>query len=62
MITFVGATNSLTTQFQIPAGVAYGTQLFAQSVALIAPNSLPNGQNAFGATVSNGLATFISNF
>src|SRR3990167_7712110 len=47
MITFVGATNSLTTQFQVPAGVAYGTQLFAQSVALIAPNSLPNGQNAF---------------
>jgi hypothetical protein len=62
MLTFVGASSSLTTQFQVPAGVAYGTQLFAQSVALVVPFSLPNGQNAFGATVSNGLASFISNF
>jgi hypothetical protein len=61
-ISFVGVTNSLTTQFQIPAGVPYGLQLFAQSAALIAPNSLPNNQNAFGATLSNGLASFISAF
>ncbi|HEX6812073.1 MAG TPA: hypothetical protein VF384_10660 [Planctomycetota bacterium] len=62
MNTFVGATNSLTTTFQIPAGVGYGTQIFAQSLALIVPNSLPHGQNAFGATLSNGLASFISSF
>jgi hypothetical protein len=62
MLPFVGNTNSLPTQFQIPAGVAYGTQIFAQSVALIAPFSLPNGQNAYGATLSNGLASFISGF
>ena len=49
-------------QFQIPAGVGYGTQVFAQSLALIAPFSQPGGQNAFGATMSNGLASFISGF
>jgi len=62
LITFSGNTNSLTTQFQIPPAVGYGTQLFAQSFALIAPFSLPGGMNAFGATVSNGLASFISPF
>lgn len=56
---FVGNTNSLTTQFQIPAGVPSGFQLFAQSVALVVPGTGP-GQNAFGATLSNGLASFIS--
>ncbi|MBL8753114.1 MAG: hypothetical protein JNK15_07410 [Planctomycetes bacterium] len=59
-LAFVGGANSLTTQFQIPAGVPYGTQLFAQSAAIVAPNSLPNGQNAFGATLSNAVASFIS--
>jgi hypothetical protein len=61
-LAFVGATNSLTTQFQIPAGAPYGFQLFAQSAALVQPNSLPNGQNAFGATLSNAVASFISFF
>lgn len=61
-LAFVGAANSLTTQFQIPAGAPYGFQLFAQSAALIQPNSLPNGQNAFGATLSNALASFIAPF
>lgn len=59
---FVGATSSLTTQFQIPAGVPGGFQLYAQSAALIQAGSLPNGQNAFGATVSNGVASYISSF
>ena len=62
LIAFVGTTNSLTTQFQVPAGVSYGFQLYAQAAALVVPNSLPNGQNAFGATVSNGVASFISAF
>ena len=59
---FVGGAPSLTTQFQIPAGVAYGTQIFATAVALFMPNSLPNGQNAFGAVTSNSVASFISGF
>lgn len=62
LIAFVGNSNSLTTQFQVPNGVAYGTELFAQSVALVVPGSLPTGLNAFGATVSNGVASFISPF
>ncbi|HZN37335.1 MAG TPA: hypothetical protein VFD82_00955 [Planctomycetota bacterium] len=62
MLAFVGNSSSLPSQFQVPAGVPYGFQVFAQSVALITPFSLPGGQNAFGATVSNGVASFISGF
>jgi hypothetical protein len=62
LIAFVGGTNSLTTQFQVPAGVTIGTELFAQSVALVVPGSLPNGQNTFGATLSNAVASYISIF
>ena len=61
-LAFAGSTPQLTTQFQIPAGVPYGTQIFATAVALFVPNSLPNGQNAFGAVTSNGVASFISTF
>jgi hypothetical protein len=61
-IAYAGATNSQTTSFAIPAGLAYGTQFYAQSAALVVPGSLPNGQNAFGATVSNGIASFVSAF
>jgi len=32
-----------------------GLVLFSQSLSLVAPSSLPNGQNAFGMTTSNGL-------
>ena len=62
MLAFAGGTPSLTTQFQIPAGVAYGTRVYATAVALFAPNSLPNGQNPFGAVTSNGVVSFISSF
>ncbi|HEX6810832.1 MAG TPA: hypothetical protein VF384_04330 [Planctomycetota bacterium] len=61
-IAFAGATPSLTTQFQIPAGVPYGTKVFATAVALFVPNSLPTGQNAFGAVTSNGIVSFVSTF
>ena len=59
---YVGATNSLTTTFAVPAGVPYGFQFYATSAALIAPNSLPNGQNAAGFVTSNGVASFVSSF
>ncbi len=55
-----GPTNTVT--LAIPAGVPSGTQLFAQSIALVTPNSLPNGQNAFGMTVSNGVLSYIAPF
>ncbi|HEX5052767.1 MAG TPA: hypothetical protein VFZ65_13405 [Planctomycetota bacterium] len=61
-LSFVGGTPSQTTMLQIPAGVAYGTQIYATSAALIAPGTLPNGQNAFGAVTSNGVRSFISSF
>lgn len=53
-------TGSVT--FTIPAGVPTGAEIFSQSVSLVVPFSLPNGQNAFGLTTSNGLRTTISSF
>ncbi len=60
MVAFVGTSETLVTPLAIPAGVPYGVRLFAQSVALVVPHSLPGGNNAFGAVVSNGVASFIS--
>ena len=42
--------------------MASGLELYAQGVNLIVPNSLPNGQNAFGMTLSNGMRQRISSF
>ena len=52
----VGSTPSQANVFSLPPAGPVGFQLFAQSVALIAPNSLPNGQNTFGIVTSNGIA------
>lgn len=57
---FAGAGAAQATQFPIPPGVPFGTQVFAQSAALFAPGSLPNGQNSFGAITSNAIASFVS--
>jgi hypothetical protein len=56
----VGVTSSLSVSLTIPPGIAPGTLLYSQSANLFAPNSLPNGQNAFGLLTSNGIATLIS--
>ncbi|MEC8651999.1 MAG: hypothetical protein VXY92_05500 [Planctomycetota bacterium] len=58
----VGAGNSLSTTFNIPAGAPSGTELFAQGINLVQPNSLPNGQNSFGMQLSNGVRSFVSAF
>jgi hypothetical protein len=58
----VGLTSTNTVTFAIPSGVPAGFQLFSQSVNLIPPNSLPNGQNAFGLLTSNGVKTLIAPF
>lgn len=57
---FIGSTASQTVNFAVPAGIGYGATFFAQSAALVCPFSLPNGQNAYGATVSNGVRSFVS--
>ena len=41
---------------------APGNVVYAQAVALVAPNSLPNGQNAFGMTVSNAVRSYVNTF
>lgn len=58
----VGASSTESIGFQVPPGVTPGSVLFAQSIALVIPNSLPNGQNAFGLTTSNGVRSLITNF
>jgi hypothetical protein len=60
--TMIGGTSTMSVNLNLPAGVAAGTQIYAQSAALVAPNSLPNGQNAFGLTVSNGVRSYIAPF
>ena len=60
ILNMVGVTPTQSVLFPIPAGVPVGTTIWSQSASLIAPNSLPNGQNAFGLTTSNGVETFIS--
>lgn len=58
----VGVTSSGSVVFPIPAGLPSGLDLYSQSANLITPNSLPNGQNAFGMTLSNGVKSHISSF
>jgi hypothetical protein len=55
----VGFTSTNSVTFPLPAGVPPGFQLYSQSVGLVTPFSLPNGQNAFGLTVSNGVRSYI---
>jgi hypothetical protein len=55
----VGASNSQSVTFSIPPGVPAGLTIYSQSAALVQPFSLPNGQNAFGLTTSNGIASVI---
>ena len=59
-VAFIGFSSSLACQFVLPAGVPIGAEFHAQAAALVLPNSLPNGQNAFGAVTSNGIGSFVS--
>lgn len=59
-VIFTGPSGSQT--FSLPAGVAPGFQFFAQSVALVVPNSLPNGQNTAGLVTSNGVKSTTNGF
>ncbi len=61
MQTMVGVSPTQSMSFTIPAGAPLGTLLHAQSAALFVPGSLPNGQNAFGLTTSNGILSRIGN-
>ena len=53
----VGTTPTLGTSWSIPATAPLGFELFAQSLALFVPGSLPNGQNPAGLTTSNAVAS-----
>ncbi|MFY9341980.1 MAG: hypothetical protein WAT39_05805 [Planctomycetota bacterium] len=51
----VGASATQSVTFAWPAALPIGTTLYSQSAALFVPGSLPNGQNPFGMTTSNGI-------
>lgn len=55
----VGFSATQTVTFSWPLLLPVGTTIYSQSASLFTPNSLPNGQNAFGATTSNGITSFV---
>lgn len=56
----VGLVPSMSWNVTLPTSLfAIGNTFTAQAVALVVPNSLPGGQNAFGMTVSNGLLSTV---
>ena len=61
-LTMTGGGSTLTQAFNLPAGLPSGVQLYSQAVNLVLPNSLPNGQNAFGMILSNGVSHFVNSF
>ena len=60
LIPYVGAVPTNSVPFNIPAGVPAGAQFYAQAFSLICPNTLPNGQNNAGITLSNGVRSVVS--
>lgn len=58
----VGVTPSNSVSLPLPPGLPAGLQIFSQSASLIVPNSLPNGQNPFGLTTSNAIASTIGSW
>lgn len=59
-LAFAGNAPTETATLAVPAGLTPGLRFFATAAALVQPNSLPNGQNAFGAVTSNGIASFVN--
>jgi hypothetical protein len=59
-ISYTSATNTAPASFDVPGNVPCGTEFYATAVALVQPGSLPNGQNAFGAVTSNGIASTVA--
>jgi hypothetical protein len=59
-LTLFGTSSTQVNAVTLPAGLPIGTQFYSQSAALFPPNSLPNGQNAFGLLTSNGLISVVA--
>jgi len=57
-----GAVGTDTLTFPVPQPLSPGLSFYAQALALFPPNSLPNGQNAFGGLLSNGARTYFNTF
>jgi hypothetical protein len=61
-VPMVGTTSTQDVPVLCPPGLPSGLQVFAQSLALFPPATLPGGQNAFGLVTSNGIETRIESF
>lgn len=57
-----GLVGTDTLTLSIPQPLAPGLSFFSQALALFPPNSLPNGENAFGGILSNGVETHFNTF
>jgi hypothetical protein len=62
LIPYIGNTPTNSVPFDVPAGVPAGAQFYAQAFSLVCPNTLPNGQNNAGITLSNGVRSLVSSF
>ncbi|HEX5052745.1 MAG TPA: hypothetical protein VFZ65_13295 [Planctomycetota bacterium] len=58
----IGTTPTQSVTLSIPPLVPPGYEFYSQSVTMVAPFSLPNGMNAYGMTVSNGVRQRIDTF
>jgi hypothetical protein len=60
MSSTISTTDSATVSLSLPSPIVMqGDAWYSQSVALFSPNSLPNGENAFGLTTSNAIWTVV---
>lgn len=62
LIPYIGNTPTNSVPFNVPAGVPAGAQFYAQAFSLVCPNTLPNGQNNAGITLSNGVRSLVNSF
>ncbi len=57
-----GTAPTATATLSIPQPLAPGVSFYSQALSLFAANSLPNGQNAFGGVLSNGVRSLCNLF
>ena len=62
MIGLPGAVPTDSITLSIPQPLSQGLSFYSQALCLFPPNGLPNGQNAFGGLLSNGVQSYFSLF
>ncbi|MBL8750853.1 MAG: hypothetical protein JNK78_16960, partial [Planctomycetes bacterium] len=57
-----GTAPTAAVTLSIPQPLSPGLSFYSQVLCLFTPNSLPNGQNAFGGILSNGVQSYFNTF